>query len=551
MGNEESSSIKHVKELVLTSSHVENLLNGKICEEMKTNTSLTLLCVRGIPAANSKVAHAIAKIIKVNQSVKRFELRSCTFLDFESICVALSQNHSISEVCIYGSTLRLARLIEGLTPCVSHLDLTETSLGDVGANALSMLLQKTKTLTYLDVCQCGLGVERVRVVVGGLKLNDSLRHLNMSLNELGVDGARIVSDGLRNKKSLTKIDMSCNGMKDEGTTCILDALKSCTNVTSINMESNDTAERSIVSLCDVLCACPLKELHWSRNQLTRACALDLSKELAIHKSLTHLNLHLSHLDPYELNALCKSLSMNCHLTHLVLSYNCMTLDGSKAVAELLKCNRTITDFDLAGNSFSVQGALAIGDALIVNRSVQKLSLANSICYTNEFLALADGLKQNQGIKFLNLSSNQRIDDDSHEVVVEIIQSNKCLTSLNLSHAGIVKKAANVVAAMFQANAKLKMLKLDGNPIEWEDTQSIIPLLEMDGSIRELSGVSEAIDALCERNRCMHQLAESSVVMLMCVRKLRKTQLSHAPKEVVAMIAADLLKTKIDISVWKV
>lgn len=519
------------------------VLFDKVIHALEDNWSITRLVISATGVHEKQVV-SIAKLLKANNCVKELQVMCTKFPEHGAKILAdvLQESHSITHVSFWGHTyVGLGHVIEAITSRVNTLGLNQVSIGVTEVSLIAKLLQKTVTLSHLHLFGNKFGAEGAKALVEGLKVNSSLQQLSIGSNDLGPYGTQLILDALKDNTTLTRLDISDNHLFGRlGGSIVADFLVSHENLKEIDLSCNMFDIAGLLPLCEALKVCHVQKLNLGNNNLGSSKVVEsLYEALEANRHLTHLTLCRASLNGEGFDTICRSLLKNDRITYLDLSFN--HVGNSGAIADLIRTSKSITFLNLMNVGFRASAAFC--EALKVTRCLKKLDLSSNVLLSENTNSFLEGLRANRSITHIYLGDNS-IHNDTFKVICKMLEENQTIKLVRFNCNRIQFDGLAGLKELLRVNSTLTSISLYNNSFREEVdfvVDSICSAFETNFSIRELSGVSPRVDALCARNRRMHQLAQASVVVLMCIRKFRRTHLNDVPKEVVAMIADELLK----------
>ena len=337
-------------------------------------------------------------------------------------------------------------------------------IADTGAYSLSQALKSNSFLTSLHLEGDSIGDAGASSLSNALKANSSLTELSLSENSIGDAGASFLSEALTANSSLTSLDLGDNSIGDAGASSLSNALKANSSLTELSLSENSIGDAGASFLSEALTAnSSLTSLDLGLNSIGDAGASSLSKALIANSSLTYLDLGLNSIGDGGASCLFNAFAFNSSLTYLSLALNSIGEAGAFFLSTALKANSSLTHLDLRGNSIGNAGASSLSEALTVNSSLTYVDLhGNSIGDAGAF-SLSNALKFNSSLAIMNLRGNS-ISDVGVYFLSDIFKFNSSLTKLNLRGNSIGDVGAFFLSTIFTANCSLTDLDLSGNVI---------------------------------------------------------------------------------------
>ena len=150
-----------------------------------------------------------------------------------------------------------------------------------------------------------------------------------------------------------------------------------------------------------------------------------------------------------MQSLCRSLDPHSEVTghlHMYIWHNEITGVGASYIAEALRTTRALRKLSLLGNPIGDKGLQYIAEALTTNTTLTELSLYScGLKITEEGgPALTEMLQKNKTLSELNLSHNEVISDNAVSFIVEGLKKNITLKTLLLYSCGITLKGIHLI-----------------------------------------------------------------------------------------------------------
>ena len=237
-----------------------------------------------------------------------------------------------------------------------------------------------------------------------LSVNSSLTHLDLSDNSIGDSEAASLSQALAVNSSLTNLDLSANGIGDSGAASLSQALAINSSLTNLDLSGTSIGDSGAASLSQALAVnSSLTNLDLSYNNIHGSGAASLSQALSVNSSLTNLDLSDNNIRGSGAASLSQAFAVNSSLTNLDLSRNLIGTAGAASLSQALAVNSSITKLDLTGNSIGDSGAASLSHALAVNSSLTILDLSRNLIGTSGAASLSQALAVNCTLTKLDLS----------------------------------------------------------------------------------------------------------------------------------------------------
>ena len=218
-----------------------------------------------------------------------------------------------------GFAATLASPIALLT-ALTALDLTESGVGDAGAEALAPALGRLSQLADLRLAQNEIGPDGAAALAPALSHLAALTLLDLSENEIRPDGAEALAPALGRLSRLAALVLLCNRFRAAGAAALAPSIGLLTALTLLQLDDNELGAGGAVSLAPALGRLSrLEDLTLSYNDLGAAGAAAL---IALLTALTALDLSVNDVGADGAEALAPALSRLSRLAdlHLCLLY---------------------------------------------------------------------------------------------------------------------------------------------------------------------------------------------------------------------------------------
>jgi Ran GTPase-activating protein (RanGAP) involved in mRNA processing and transport len=126
-------------------------------------------------------------------------------------------------------------IAEGVT-YLEHLDLRNTRLGVIGANAISQMLKKNTSLKSLNLSRNNIGDEGCALLIDGLAKNAGLRTLSLSMCSITKKGAIYLGHHLPGMEVIKHIFLYQNPIDEDGSMALLEGLKKNMSLIDFGLE---------------------------------------------------------------------------------------------------------------------------------------------------------------------------------------------------------------------------------------------------------------------------------------------------------------------------
>lgn len=340
-------------------------------------------------------------------------------------------------------------------------------------------------------------------------------------------------------------------------------------------------DRQIDQLCDVLCTSTTLKTICIWPFLHHVKVKFIMDALKKNHSVTNVDFSCSNTlsDATSLQYLCDALNDNTRITRLRARGNGL---GPSGALTLSQCFIAVRSLDLADNKLGNEGAQSVALHLLEgNRMLKQLELSKNGIGAAGVRSLCDALKRNSILTYLDLGCNDldnecvlfltemlslnstlrslRISDwpSPHRRMTaasltsfsRVMRTNRSLSSLDISCS--IADGANGVAHLIQSSPTLYRLYVSGTSLG-EPVSDVLKAVRESGSLVDGDFSDSPHFTLCYmRNARAHARALHSTIVLMAIRKYRKSALNTLFLDVVRILAQALLfGTRTDFLSWK-
>lgn len=520
-------------ELNLANNRIDDVGARALIDAMQKNATLTVLNVEHNDISDELMTE-LEGLVTVNQAprgVKQFlpqiesNTASITTIDFSEFDGDRYHNDASARV------LSQALLVNNV---VTALDLSNNTIGDIGANYLADVLANNKSLKVLRLAQNSLTDRGVAVLAEALLENDTLEELDIRQNKLTdasgevllnmlqrnnsvscvrLDGCRISveltneiqiagninSQPLSLKLALFRLasrDASFTTLNlavydghryftDDSVRILCHALHGNDYVKEINLRENDVGIGAAESLAAVLVepSCAIEVLSLACNpKINDACAEVLANAFAQNSSLLKVDLQGTSITDQGVLFLSTSLQQNNSIQSLVIPEG-ISLDVASVLSRELMLNTQTLALKsilphVAGNhpNLTCLTIQSDGERVIDDTSLQLLCLA---------------LLSNNTVSKLDLSNNQ-ITSRGMEYLADLLQSNTTIQHINLAVNRINDEGAKMLTKCLETNNSVTLVELEENPITEHCLAEVYYLLRINSGPFRLKQVMVSI-----------------------------------------------------------
>lgn len=524
----------------------------------------------------------LLEALKTNQSVTSLELSS-SGVSCESaynLGELLKESKHIEEIFAWNNNIGVdgaKGLFEGIkfNQSLRKIIISSCNIGPEGAVFVAEALRGNKTLTILGVASNNLGAAGTRAIAEALEVNDTLKALGLACNH-HIDGQAIgkmlkvnrtlkglglsecslsstdmkwLCKGLEENKSLDKLDLLDNGLDDESAEFIGAMLKINTGLRKLGLGSNNLGSLECAKWIGkgIEHNHTLKKLSLGDIEFGPEAAKELGSSFVKNDTLEQISFLGNSLDSFGSSAILDSFARHPALVELFFQNEFMDSVATSSLGKMLQSNHKLKLLDLSNCALGNEGAVAIGNALGgSNQTLQQIILHCCDIKFDGAKVLLEKLQKNHTLKSLDLTQNELTNAIS-EVVAALIRTNKSIFELFLGYVGLKEEGIFAIGEALKFNDTLTSAFFESPAAV--STASFVDALSLNGSLTDFYGCV-GIDEIVKRNVSMHFQTSCCVEMLLSIRRFRPSELNCMPKDVVKIIAQYLWATKTDVKGWK-
>ena len=343
----------------------------QLVDALMVNSTLRDLILAGNMLKDDS-AGILAEYLKANKALVCLNLMANGITDRGAICLAESLRHNTTlEILVLAGNLSFGNrgvlsLCETLriNNTLSMVDLSRTSIDDVGIESLLKAVRDRTTLTRLNLSGMKMITKKsIRSIAEFLRVDSSLMSLGFEGNKVSVGGARLIAESLKVNKTLKLLFLSRNNIRAPGAHFLSEALKVNKTLMFLGLPQNALRARGAQLLSDGLGVnSALTGLDLSVNGIGPEGTQSIAEALKINKELAALNLSSNGIEDSGAKSLCQALKENKTLINLSIAENGIQSSGARAFAEVRKTNGTLLHLDIGENNIGQSGIQALSEA---------------------------------------------------------------------------------------------------------------------------------------------------------------------------------------------
>lgn len=414
----------------LSAKSVDKVLAGLAsCSSLKKLTLTSIVCSQGSSQQPWPLAAALMQLPNLESLKLRGSLTATNLRGLMSLM----------------NDLERVSLME-----LRELDISNNSLGDEGAMALTNVLKQLPTLKTLDVSENDITVHGAEDLATAFTQLHHLRVLNMMDNRFADPGTEVLSASISALTNMETLDVSFCDMSVDGSAHIASAIAHFHKLQHLNMAG-----------------CKLSARFWERrprssNDADDECsgARALGEALGQHSNLQQLSLMGTQINSDAMTLLAPALAGHQGLTSLDLQFNVQL--GSRGISSFSEHMTALTDLQcLRLSCFDVSTDAA-----------------------TEFSASLGSLTSLKRLGLLGFHTSE----DGAIAVVSALSSLSRMEELQVMSIGMSEVAAAALAEALRNMVRMKNLHMDNNPLGDVGAGALAPALS---GLRNLQWVTMA------------------------------------------------------------
>ena len=362
-------------------------------------------------------------------------------------------NHRISKQTIDSICRLLSYFTELKTFNLRHSNLREAGTGKI--------FKVLSILTKLNISHNDINEQAVNDIANLLSQTSKLEELDLSYNSLRVTEAVNLLNEVQNISSLSRLNISNNGLNDKVAHSIATLLSHNPQLKVLDLGYNNLQVAGTIVICKGMSnLLNLTKLNFSNNNISGEAANDIAVVLSQNKSLEELDFSYNCLGAIDSWHIIRNMIKMSDLIKLNICGIGITEIAADDIATVLNNNNKLEELDLSHNNIKTVGTTIIfKKASTVNLhkfNINHNNITGDVDYIEGFLSTNTNLEE------LDLSHNNL----QAAGAIKVCKTNLTkLTSFNISHNNIAFDATNDIGTFLSHNTKLQILDISGNNIQ--------------------------------------------------------------------------------------
>ena len=289
----------NIKHLDLGNCKLQECGFLEILDGLTNTTTLRYLSLEFNVVSKDLLMVGVASIIQKNASLKDLKLSNCNLLksEIQKIFHAISQITSIKHLNLSGNTIAdcaCVSLKDALSKNnkIKHLDVSKCKIGDEGLYNILIPLTACKHLRYLNLCSSVISNQSASELLSfAIAGNKSLSHLDLTNCNLQEVGLIAVAKSLQTSSMLEALCLSCNCITNATAYEISSAIRMNHLLQHLALSDCGLEELGLMDIAESLCTIlSLKHLDLSHNVISDGAASSVALGVANNTAMQYLDL---------------------------------------------------------------------------------------------------------------------------------------------------------------------------------------------------------------------------------------------------------------------
>lgn len=330
----------------------------------------------------------------------------------ESVKKQKQNDYVIDQITSEGSINEEEDNYEDEIDFVTHLDLHQNNISDVGIEILSPILSTQVSLISIDVSSNSITDPGLNIIVRILSKNQSIISVNLS-NKLGLNRNRFSFSAfeklflfLPNTSTLQFLNLESLYLSKEGLKSLELGISNNISLISLNISNTGLTSQCGKILGGIMINSRLQEIFISENKLSDSGVRKMIEPLKGKvKNLVLKRIHGVEMSVSGLGfiSFLKTLVGSRDLEFIDWSRNCFRGRIFADISSFLLENKSLKELKLNSCDIDWEGGRGIGDGLAKNKYLKKIGLNGNSLGSEGAKGLGEGLVENNCLKWLDVS----------------------------------------------------------------------------------------------------------------------------------------------------
>jgi Ran GTPase-activating protein (RanGAP) involved in mRNA processing and transport len=295
----------------------------------------------------------------------------------------------------------------GFQKCLTHIDLRECDVRDIGCKNLAVVLETHCVVQFLGLSRNRIRRTGSKLLSRALKKCTTLQHIDMSHNDIGPRGCMCIQQPLRVQANLRHVDLSDCGFDDDSFFWTCDALANCSSLRYLALSDNGIGPKEAEMFAKALKRqTSLQFLNLAGNKFGPTACIKLSTSLKGGTSLLHVNIRGNMILDKGLAALSESLCTHVQLRFLNVGGNSLTGIGGQLLMLTLPHLPLLSHLDMSCNGIDRKAAGGIAETLALTApNLESVNLSNNKMGGEGLFHISQSLGTRSQLKHIDLRGN--------------------------------------------------------------------------------------------------------------------------------------------------
>ncbi|XP_072278914.1 protein NLRC5-like isoform X2 [Pyxicephalus adspersus] len=368
--------------------------------------------------------------------------------------------------------------------CLTELDMSHNSLGDVGVQAVAGCLPLIPSLLTIKLAQVNMSHIGVTSLAESIGLCRYIVNIVLSDNEIGEKGAVTIKNLLTQKRNFKAINVSgCFLGTTDGGRQFLAELSRCPALQEIHLQSMSLDDTSLLALSQGLAhMSSIRILMLGKNKITCLGIQHLTDSLVHCPEMETLDLSYNSIEDASADRLAAVLPRLKHLKKISLSQIKTSSFGGLTLIKAIGQCPFMEDITLQSCGLGDVPGNQFVDALASCHKIENISLSENKFEEQSFLKLVEGLQHFTYLRTVNLKLCG-VSDSVCKSLAKVLGCSRSMEELILSWNIIGDEGSCALAGVLKQMGKLKTLDLEKNQIQDKGADAMAPAFDTCPSLK--------------------------------------------------------------------
>lgn len=364
-------------------------------------------------------------------------------------------------------------------PCLTELDVSNTSLGDIGVQVVAGFLTSMPSLLTIKLAHVNMSHIGVTSLAESIRFCNSILNIMISDNDIGEEGALAIKNVLTHKRNFKAINVSgCFVGTTDGGRQFLAELSKCPELQEIHLMSMSLDDASLLTLSQGLAQMTsVKILMLGNNKITPIGIQHLADSLVHCPEMEALDLSCNSIEDAGADRLAAVLPRLKKIKKISISQSKISSLGGLAIIKAIGQCQFMEDIKLQSCGLENVPGDQFVDALVSCPRIEHISLSENKFEQPNFLKLMEGVQHFTFLRTIHL----KVCGVSDSVCKPLAKALGCIKSVEeiiLSWNSISDEGSCALANVFKQMGNLKILDLEQNKIKDKGVEAMAQALSI-------------------------------------------------------------------------